>query len=92
MHPASQMESIMKLAILADIHGNLPAFRVVTDHIERWKPDAVLLAGDVVNRPPLVYLSSLITLKNTSTTCGSKCFPLSACMYSRAFSFGQLAR
>jgi predicted phosphodiesterase len=42
----------MKLAILADIHGNLPALQVVADHIEHWSPDAVVLAGDVVNRGP----------------------------------------
>jgi len=42
----------MKVAVLADIHGNLPALHVVSKHIEAWRPDAVLLAGDVVNRGP----------------------------------------
>jgi predicted phosphodiesterase len=42
----------MKVAILADIHGNLPALEVVMNDIETWRPDAVLLAGDVVNRGP----------------------------------------
>jgi len=42
----------MKLAVLADIHGNLPALQVVADHIERWSPDTIVLAGDVVNRGP----------------------------------------
>ena len=42
----------MKIAVLADIHGNLPALQVVVDHIERWRPDAVVVAGDIVNRGP----------------------------------------
>jgi putative phosphoesterase len=42
----------MKIAVLADIHGNFPALEAVTDHIERWKPDLVLVAGDIVNRGP----------------------------------------
>ena len=40
----------MKLAILSDIHGNLPALQTVTAHIEQWKPDHVIVNGDVVNR------------------------------------------
>jgi putative phosphoesterase len=42
----------MKLAVLADIHGNLPALQTVQAHIERWQPDAVIVAGDIVNRGP----------------------------------------
>jgi putative phosphoesterase len=42
----------MKVAVLSDIHGNLPALLEVTDHIERWKPDRVFVAGDIVNRGP----------------------------------------
>lgn len=42
----------MKLAVLADIHANLPALQSVIDHIERWQPDQVIVAGDIVNRGP----------------------------------------
>ena len=42
----------MKLAVLADIHANLPALHSVASHIEAWQPDGVVLAGDVVNRGP----------------------------------------
>ena len=42
----------MKVAILADIHGNVPALERVSDHIERWRPDRVVMAGDVINRGP----------------------------------------
>lgn len=42
----------MKLAILADIHANLPALQIVAAHVEAWRPDQVLVAGDIVNRGP----------------------------------------
>lgn len=42
----------MKIAILADIHANIAALRTVADHVEQWRPDAVVVAGDVVNRGP----------------------------------------
>jgi putative phosphoesterase len=42
----------MKIAILADIHANLPALQTVTQHIETWRPDQVVVAGDIVNRGP----------------------------------------
>src|SRR3954447_21257171 len=41
-----------KLAVLSDIHGNFAALQAVADHIERWQPDAVVVAGDIVNRGP----------------------------------------
>lgn len=43
----------MKLVVLSDIHGNLPALKAVTEDIARWKPDIVVVAGDIVNRGPL---------------------------------------
>lgn len=42
----------MKLAILADIHSNLAALETVVDDVRRHRPDAVVVAGDVVNRGP----------------------------------------
>jgi predicted phosphodiesterase len=42
----------MKVAVLADIHSNLPALERVADHIEAWHPDRVVMAGDVINRGP----------------------------------------
>jgi len=42
----------MKLAVLADIHGNYVALQTVATHIERWQPDIVVVAGDIVNRGP----------------------------------------
>lgn len=42
----------MKIAVLADIHGNLPALLTVAADIEAWQPEVVVVAGDVVNRGP----------------------------------------
>jgi putative phosphoesterase len=42
----------MKLAVLADIHANLPALHAVLHHVDAWQPDAVVVAGDIVNRGP----------------------------------------
>lgn len=42
----------MKIAILSDIHGNLPALNTVLSHIDRWRPDQVIVNGDTVNRGP----------------------------------------
>lgn len=42
----------MKLAILSDIHGNVPALGAVLDDIERWRPDQVVVNGDLVSRGP----------------------------------------
>lgn len=42
----------MKIAVLADIHANYPALLEVSEHVERWQPDQVFIAGDIVNRGP----------------------------------------
>lgn len=43
----------MKIAVLSDIHGNLPALQTTTQDIEAWQPDLVVVDGDIVNRGPL---------------------------------------
>lgn len=43
----------MKVAVLSDIHGNLPALRAVMAHVDAWSPDAVIVGGDIINRGPL---------------------------------------
>ena len=42
----------MKIAALADIHGNYQALIAVIDHVERWKPDLVIVLGDIITRGP----------------------------------------
>lgn len=38
----------MRIAILADIHGNLPAFEAVLMHVRQQAPDLIVIAGDIV--------------------------------------------
>jgi predicted phosphodiesterase len=42
----------MQIAVLADIHGNLPALEAVAADIEHLNPDLVFVAGDFQNRGP----------------------------------------
>lgn len=42
----------MKIAVLADIHANFAALQAIDDHVQAWKPDQVIIAGDLVNRGP----------------------------------------
>ncbi len=37
------------LALISDIHGNLPALEAVAADVRRWRPDAVHVLGDMVN-------------------------------------------
>ncbi|HUY79705.1 MAG TPA: metallophosphoesterase family protein [Ktedonobacterales bacterium] len=39
-------------AVIADIHGNVPALDAVLADLEHVQPDAVVVAGDFVNRGP----------------------------------------
>jgi putative phosphoesterase len=41
----------VRIAVLADIHGNLPALRAVLTDIDRDPVDAIVVAGDVVGGP-----------------------------------------
>lgn len=42
----------MKLAVISDIHGNLPALQTTLEHVDRWQPDHVVVNGDIINRGP----------------------------------------
>ena len=41
-----------RIAVLADIHGNLPALNAVIDDMARFAVDHVVVAGDSVNWGP----------------------------------------
>ena len=41
-----------RLAVLADIHGNLPALKAVIDDMAQFEVDHVVVAGDSVNWGP----------------------------------------
>ena len=42
----------MRIALLADIHGNLAALEAVLAEVARWQPDRVAVLGDVVDGAP----------------------------------------
>lgn len=42
----------MRIAVLADIHGNLPAFEAALKHVSQQKVDQIILAGDMVIGSP----------------------------------------
>lgn len=42
----------MKIAILSDIHGNWPALEATAADVDAWRPDVVVVNGDVVNSGP----------------------------------------
>ena len=50
----------MKLAIMADVHGNLPALEAVLGDMEQYKPDAILVAGDLSGGPDQDETSRLL--------------------------------
>ncbi len=42
----------MRIAVMADIHGNLPAFEAALKHSRNLSLDLLVLAGDVINGAP----------------------------------------
>ena len=42
---------MMRLAILADIHGNLPALEAVLEDVTKQNVDRILVAGDLTGGP-----------------------------------------
>lgn len=40
----------MKIAIISDIHGNLPALEAVIEDIQHWNADQLIINGDLINR------------------------------------------
>ncbi len=53
----------MRLALLADIHGNLPALEAVVAELQRLQPDHVVVDGDLINAVP--YSSAVIDFVRT---------------------------
>ena len=49
---AGSHKSPMKVAVFSDVQGNLPAMQVAVEHILSWRPELVVMNGDLVNRGP----------------------------------------
>ena len=54
----------MRLAVLADIHGNLAALQAVQTELERLQPDFVVLDGDLIN--PMPFSNSVVDIVRAS--------------------------
>jgi putative phosphoesterase len=53
----------MRVAVLSDIHGNLPALEAVLEQVARETPDLVVICGDVASGPlPVETLTVLMAL------------------------------
>ena len=42
----------MRIAVIADIHGNLPALEAVLEALDTLQPDQIVVSGDVVDGGP----------------------------------------
>lgn len=42
----------MKIAVLSDVHGNIPALEAVLEDILQWGADELIVNGDLINRGP----------------------------------------
>lgn len=47
-----QRNCVMRIAVLADIHGNLPAFEATLEDVKRQGVDQIVIAGDIVVGAP----------------------------------------
>ena len=53
----------MRVAVLSDIHGNLPALRAVLSDLEREEVEEVVVAGDTISGPwPVEVLDAIAAL------------------------------
>ena len=62
---AAGRETFMRVAVLADIHGNLPALEAVLRDVDAAGVDAIVLNGDLADGPmPAQTLDRLEELGN----------------------------
>ena len=64
-----------RLAVLADIHGNLPALEAVSMDMAQFEVDHVVVAGDSVNVGPFSReVLKLVSERNWATIRGNNAF------------------
>ena len=62
----------MRIAALADIHGNLPALEAVLAEVDRENPDLIVVCGDVASGPmPAETIDLLKTLRHARFVSGN---------------------
>lgn len=52
----------LRIAIVADIHGNLPALEAVLADVKQWSPDQLIVAGDMVGPDSRAVFDLLATV------------------------------
>lgn len=63
----------MKIAVLSDIHGNLPALKAVLDEVEGEGVDAVVNLGDILSGPLMpAETADLLLERDFATICGNQ--------------------
>lgn len=68
-NPKIKKGSTVRFALLADVHGSVfgEKNRILVERIEKWNPDAILVAGDmVVRREPATIKSAQCFLEQIS--------------------------
>ena len=58
----------MKIAVISDVHGNVPAMEAVIEDLHAWQPDQAVINGDLVNRGP--YSHSVLALMQAEFPAG----------------------
>ena len=69
----------VRIAVLADVHGNAPALRAVLAEVSEARADAIVVAGDVVGGPQpreaLELLAARASETSASTARSAGAFP-----------------
>jgi predicted phosphodiesterase len=63
-YSSSTLNTMTKLAILSDIHGNLPALEAVLADLKNFEIDQVIIPGDVINFGPFPNETAEIVIQN----------------------------
>lgn len=64
---------MVRVAVLSDIHGNLPALRAVLEDVHRRSPDVIICAGDLVVYGPFPNeCINLIRARRIATVAGNR--------------------
>ena len=61
----------MRLAVMSDIHGNLPALEAVLSDLKQYETDGIIVAGDLVGGPQTVETIRLLRSLGSSMIRGN---------------------
>ena len=61
----------MRLAVMSDVHGNLPALEAVLSDLKQYEKDSIIFAGDLVGGPHTVETTRLLRSLGSSMIRGN---------------------